>query len=654
MHDGLATVVVGIDVGGTFTDFHVFKPATGEAHVLKIASTPDNPADAIITGLGTLAERQIVRRDAIRRISHGTTVATNTLIQRRGGTVALVTTEGFRDLLEIGRQIRPHMYDLQRDQPEPVAPRERCLEAPERVLADGSVSRALTPHQARAIASEVAATGADACAVCLLFSFLNPSHELLLKEALSQVPGLEVSLSCEVQPEFREYERMSTTVLNAYLQPVMSTYLERLAGAIERDVPGADIGINQSSGGLMSVRQARRFPIRTALSGPAAGVVGAAATARVTGRRDVITLDMGGTSADVCLIQSSVAAVSYEGTIGGFPVRLPMVDVNAVGAGGGSIVWFDTDGSLKVGPYSAGASPGPACYGAGGTEPTVTDANLILGQLSPRGLLGGRMHLDGELARAAFAPVAELLGFRIEQAALGCIDLVVSNMVRAIRAISVERGHDPRRFALMPFGGGGPLHAVDVARSLGLREIVVPPHPGILCAQGLVVSDLKEDLVRTSRLPLEPHAITSLRATATELLAEAEAWFAQEDVEEPDRAIEISLDLRYVGQNYELSVPVAATELLEAAPEATVGATRRGGGRTPARRPPGTCRRPPGRSPRARRRPGPGRSAGGPATCPPARWPWPPGPPRRSARPAARGGPRSPPRVRCAASAVPR
>ena len=566
--------VVGIDVGGTFTDFHVFDPTSGEAFVFKTASTPANPADAIIEGLGTLAERNLLRLASIRRICHGTTVATNALIQRRGGKVALVATEGFRDLLEIGRQVRPHMYDLQRDQPQPVAPRERCLEAPERVLADGSVSRALSPAAARAIAEKVEAMGADACAVCLLFSFLNPSHEVLLGEALAKVAGLKVSLSSEVQPEYREYERMSTTVLNAYLQPVMTAYLERLATAIEADVPGTEVGINQSSGGLMSVRQARRFPIRTALSGPAGGVVGAAAAARLAGRRDVITLDMGGTSADVCLIRNSVVATSYEGSIGGFPVRLPMIDVNAVGAGGGSIVWFDTDGSLKVGPYSAGASPGPACYGAAGDQPTVTDANLILGRLSPRGLLGGRMRLDVRLARAAFAPVAERLGFSVEKAALGCIDLVVSNMVRAIRAISVERGHDPRRFALMPFGGGGPLHAVDVARSLKLKEIVVPPHPGILCAQGLVVSDLIEDFVRTNRLPLEPEAVASLRATVTELLAESETWFAQEDVTATDRSVELSLDMRYVGQNYELPVPVAAAELLEAPPEAAVAGLR--------------------------------------------------------------------------------
>ena len=566
-------VVIGVDVGGTFTDFQVLDPATGESFVFKLSSTPDNPADAIIEGLRRIAADRNLDVGAIRRICHGTTVATNALIQRKGGTVSLVTTAGFRDLLEVGRQTRPHMYDIQEDHPQPLVPREHRLEAAERVGADGGAVVPLGEAEVERLVAAVRETGAEACAVAFLFSFVNPAHEERLGEAL-RAAGVATSLSCEVQPEFREYERMSTTVLNAYLLPVMGRYLERLEDTLSRDVPSAEVGINQSSGGLMSVRQARRFPVRTALSGPAGGVVGAAHVARLSGRGDVITLDMGGTSADVCLIRGYEAGVAYDRAISGFPVRLPMVDVNAIGAGGGSIAWFDADGLLKVGPYSAGARPGPACYGLGGEQPTVTDANLILGRLSPRGLLGGEVPLDVERARAAFAPVAERLGMPVEFAALGAIDIVVSNMVRAVRAISIERGHDPRECALMPFGGGGPLHADDVARAIGMGEILVPLHPGILCAQGLVVSDLKENLVRTNRTRLSEAAVEPLRTVVRDLVGEADRWFAIEEIGEPDRRHELTFDMRYVGQNYELSVPVDWREVLSGEAASTAASLR--------------------------------------------------------------------------------
>lgn len=553
---------VGVDVGGTFTDFFAFEESTGESFVHKTPSTPDAPAEAIASGLQAVCRARGIPLDQVARLAHGTTVATNALLQRRGGTVALVTTEGFRDLLEIGRQTRPHMYSLQEDHPAPVVPRERRFEVAERVLADGSVLKPLLPEAILVAVEQVRASGADACAICLLFGFLNPAHERALAEALwAAIPDLYVSLSSEVQPEFREYERLSTTVLNAYLQSVMDRYLGELGARFEEIVPGLQIGINQSSGGLMSIGRARRFPVRTALSGPAAGAVGAIHVARLARRPRVITLDMGGTSADVTLIQDYRASTGFDRAVGGFPVRLPMLDINTVGAGGGSIAWFDRDGGLKVGPISAGAKPGPACYGAGGTEPTVTDANLLLGRLSPRGLLGGRMGLDREKALEAFAPLAERLGFPVERAALGVLAIVASNMVRAIRAVSVERGHDPRRFSLMPFGGAGPLHATDVARALGIREIVLPPAPGILCAQGLVVSDLKEDFVRTGRMPVETLHLDAMHGKLGELLADAEQWFIAEGIAHDDRSVELTLDMRYVGQNFELPVKLAGTDL---------------------------------------------------------------------------------------------
>ena len=546
------TWTVGVDVGGTFTDFHAFGPG-GATMVHKAPSTPDDPARAIVEGTRALCRAHGIPMAAITRLAHGTTVATNALIQRRGGTVALVVTRGFRDLIEIGRQVRPKLYDMQLDQPVPLVPRERRFELDERVRADGTVSRAPSDDHIAELALRVAASGAGAVAVCLLFAFLDPTHERRIAAAVRALrPDLYISLSSDVQPEFREYERLSTTVLNAYLQPVMSDYLGRLAEGIGAEAPAAAPGINQSSGGLMSVAQAQRFPVRTALSGPAAGVIGAVEIARAAGVADVITLDMGGTSADVALIRALVPGLAYERGVEGFPVRLPCLDINAIGAGGGSIAWFDRDGLLKVGPHSAGAAPGPACYGHGGTLPTVTDANLALGRLSPQGLLGGAMPLQPSAAQAALEPLAARLGYTIERTAHGIIGIVVSNMVRAIRAVSVERGIDPRGFALLAFGGAGPLHASAVARSMGMRTVLVPPSPGILCAQGLVAADLREAFVATVRLPLD----APLSPHLARLASQAEDWFAAENVAQADRATRFSLDMRYVGQNFEIAVPM--------------------------------------------------------------------------------------------------
>ena len=550
---------IGVDIGGTFTDFHVLDEATGAVRTAKRPSTPDNPARAIIEGLRALASRHGIDLGALRRLSHGTTVGTNALIQRRGGRVAMITTRGFRDLLEIGRQTRPHMYSLTEDHPPPLVERRHRFEIDERMDAAGETVAELTGEAVAAAVEQVRASGAEACAVCLLFAFRNPEHEhrvaAAVRAALPQVP---VSTSFEVQPEFREYERFSTTVLNAYLQPVLGRYLAALEEGISRVAPGAAIGINQSSGGLMSPARARALPVRTALSGPAAGAVGAAHSARCSGRRDVITLDMGGTSADVALIRDFQADISFERDVAGFSVRLPAVDIETVGAGGGSIAWFDRDGLLKVGPASAGADPGPACYGRGGREPTVTDANLVLGRLSSRGLLGGEMALDEPLARAAFAPIAERLGFDVERTAGGVLGIVVANMVRAIRTISVERGYDPRGFTLMAFGGAGPLHARDVALALGMREILVPAAPGILCAQGLVVSDLKEDFVASERIPGDAAGLERLAGRVESLAARARVWFEAERVPVASRRLELAVDARYVGQNFELAVPLAA------------------------------------------------------------------------------------------------
>jgi N-methylhydantoinase A len=567
--------LVGVDVGGTFTDFYAFHGATARVVLHKTPSTPDNPAEAIVTGLGGLATAagDGFSADRIAALAHGTTVATNALIQRSGARVAMVTTENFRDLVEIGRQVRPKLYDLKADNPAPLAPRSRRFEVRERVGPAGEVITPLDPDSLDAVIAALADSGAEAVAVCLLFSYLNPAHERALGARIAEaLPDVAVSISSDVQPEFREYERGSTTLLNAYLQPSFARYMGRLKAAMTELAPHAGLGINQSSGGLMSVDRARAFPIRTAMSGPAAGSVGAIHAARASGMGDVITFDMGGTSADVTLIQGGTAALGFDRDVAGFPVRMPTVDINTVGAGGGSIAWIDRDGLVKVGPRSAGAVPGPACYGRGGTEPTVTDANVVLGRLSGHGLLGGAMALDVDAARAAVGRLADALGMEVERAAQGMLEIVSANMVRAIRAISVERGHDPRDFTLMAFGGAGPLHAEGCARALGIRRILVPMAPGILCAQGLLMADLSESFVRSQRLEVDDTA--RLSAMVDDLMAEAAGWWRTEAIGPDRRGLGLAFDMRYKGQNYDLQVALPNTA--GAAPPLPEGATLRG------------------------------------------------------------------------------
>ncbi len=551
------TWTVGVDVGGTFTDFFAVRDEDGTTAAHKTLSTPKNPTVAISRGLRELCDRNGIAMRDIGRFSHGTTVGTNTLIQRNGARVAVIATRGFRDLLEIGRQIRPRIYSLQDDYPPPLAPREHCFEVAERIGPNGEIIQPLADDDIASAVARVRASGVDACAICLLFSFLSNAHETAIATVLQeQAAGVYLSLSSDIYPEIREYERFSTAVLNAYLQPVFDEYLTLLESTLGTIIPGAVIGMNQSNGGLTSIGNARRYPVRTVLSGPAAGVQGAIDTARRTTHCDFITLDMGGTSADVGLIRKGEADISTSREVAGFPVRLPMIDIHTVGAGGGSVAWFDRDGLLKVGPLSAGADPGPACYGRGGTEPTVSDANALLGRLDPAGLLDGEMTLDLEAARDAIRPAASRIGFTIEATALGIIDIVVANMVRAVRRISVERGYDPREFALMSFGGAGGLHAVEVARMLGVRTVLVPHAPGILCAAGLVVADMKEDLVQTTRIRIDD----AYRERACPVLAEmAEGlagWYENARVQACDRDQLIALDMRFVGQNYELRVPL--------------------------------------------------------------------------------------------------
>lgn len=548
--------IVGVDVGGTFTDFFAFEEGGGQVRTWKRPSTPSNPAEAIIDGLREMSAAHGIPLPEVGRLCHGSTVATNALIQRRGAPVAMVTTKGFRDVIEIGRQTRPAIYDLWKDQPAPLVPGRRRFELDERIMADGSERRPIHATALAEVIDEVRHSGASAVAVCLLFSYLSPDHERQVGEALHKaLPDVAISLSSAVQPEFREFERFTTTVVNAYLQPVLDDYIASLRHRVDEVVPGAVVGINQSSGGLMSLETARAFPVRMALSGPAAGVVAVIEILRRAERPDAITLDIGGTSADVALIQDCATELTHGRDVDGFPIRLPMIDITTVGAGGGSIAWFDIDGLFKVGPQSAGAVPGPACYCKGGTLPAVSDANLVLGRL-PEKLLNGAMTLDRGRAEAALHTVADPMGKSLEETALGILEIMTGNMVRAIRNVSVERGHDPRRFTLVAFGGAGGLHAHDVAAALGMAEVLIPPAPGILCAQGLTDAELQESFVLSRVFPCSTETEPVLREHLAGLGREARAWFAAERAPTVARRIEYLLDMRFFGQNYELSVPV--------------------------------------------------------------------------------------------------
>lgn len=549
---------IGIDVGGTFTDIALNRDDGSGLLLHKLPSTPEAPELAIIAGLRQILDANGLQAAAVRRLAHGTTVGTNALIQRRCGRVAIVTSQGFRDLIEIGRQTRPRVYDMHLDFPAPLVERHLRLEVPQRRLADGSVHVALDEEAVRRAGQALAAEDVDCVVVCFLHSYADPGDEnraaAILRDGLPA--RVRVLTSSSVYPEFREYERFSTAVLNAALITIITAYLERLTEGVAELGIVPEIKISQSSGGLMSVSMARELPVRASLSGPAAGVQGALRRATEAGFADIITLDVGGTSADVALLRGGRPVEVNERDLAGFPVRIPAMDVNAVGAGGGSIARIDRAGLLKVGPDSAGASPGPACYGLGGSEATVTDANVFLGRLNGEALLGGRMPIRRDLAAGCIEAIAARLGVSADAAALGIVDVACARMVKAIRAISVERGHDPRDFALFVYGGAGPLHASDVARDLGIRQIVVPPSPGILCAEGAMNAPLSVEYVRTLLAPLSAASIAALRATAAALSAEVGAWFAREGVAPAQRRTAWTIGARYVGQNYELTLPV--------------------------------------------------------------------------------------------------
>lgn len=562
-----AATRVGIDVGGTFTDFVVL--VDGRVCIFKCSTTPADQSRAIVSGLDelTIGDAEVV---------HGTTTATNALLERRGARTALLTTAGFGDVLAIGRQNRPQLYRLSQRRPPALVPDGRRFEVAERIDAGGNVLTPLDEKTVTLLAEELLSSDVESLALTFLFSFRNPAHERRAAELIRGLcPELPLSLSSDILPEYREYERTATTVINAYVQPLVGRYLKRLANSLE----GRRVHIMQSNGGIMGLRQAAEQAARIVLSGPAGGVVGAlylAQQARPDDHPLLITFDMGGTSTDVALCPGTVPYTA-ESTIDGLPLRLPSIDIHTVGAGGGSLARVDPGGALRVGPQSAGADPGPVAYRRGGTEPTVTDANLVLGRLDAAHFLGGRgdVTLDVGAARTALArlggdlPAGVGRGFSAEEAALGVVRVANATMERALRRVSVERGYDPRDFTLVPFGGAGPLHACDLADALGIQRILVGLHPGVLSALGLLVADVVQDgslaiLRNAAELQGDPEP---LRVALVTLDEQVRAILRAEGFAEP--AVEAAVDLRYLGQSYELTVPLA----LPITAEGVAGAT---------------------------------------------------------------------------------
>ena len=559
---------IGVDSGGTFTDVCLFQEGQAASKVWKVPSTPDDPSRAIAQGIAAALAEHGGTASGVRYFGHGTTVGTNALIQGRGALTGLITSAGFRDLLEIGRQMRPSLYDLQCEKPGELVPRRLRFEVPERLRHDGRVETPLDEDAVRDAARALREAGVGAVAIAFLYAYVDPAHERRAREIVAEeLPDAFITCSHEVAPEFREYERFSTAAVNASLGPVMEAYVRRLENrAAELGIP-VPPHITQSNGGVISSGTAATEPVRTVLSGPSTGVVGAIALGRLSGAPDIITFDMGGTSTDVALVRDGKAVRSGQNTVHGHPLKIPMLDIHAVGAGGGSIARIDKGGLLKVGPDSAGAAPGPACYGLGNPEATVTDANVVLGVLHPTHLLAGKMPIDKSLAEAAVDRLGGELGLGREAVAEGIISIVVANMAKAIRVISVQRGHDPRHFALMAFGGAGPIHAARLARELECPRILIPPYPGILCATGLLMTDMVTDYSRTRLTPLEG-AEEVLAAEFAALEATAAAWFEAEAIPEDARGLKRSIDMRYAGQNYELAIPAGDPAALKAAFEA--------------------------------------------------------------------------------------
>lgn len=549
-------MLVGVDIGGTFTDLVL--SAEGRLMIHKLPSTPHNPALAMLAGLKAITNDQVHTLD---RVAHGSTVATNAILERKGAKTALIMTQGFRDILFIGRQNRPVLYALQPQLPPPLIPRELCFEVPERLDFNGDVLTPLDMRALNAVLDKIASADVESIAVCFLYSYINPLHERAVQGRIVQrglLDEWQVALSSDVLPQFREYERASTVALEAYVRPVMGRYITQLENELHTQNQNIGLRIMKSDGGVISAERVRQQAIQTALSGPAAGVIGAYHIAKLAGYQNIITLDMGGTSTDVAICPGEIV-LRPQSDIDGLPLNLRLLDIVTIGAGGGSIARLDAGGALRVGPQSAGAEPGPIVYGRGGTDVTVSDANAILGVLDADHFLGGGMHLDIETARMSAHNLAQQSGMSVEALAQGIIDVANTNIDGAVRKVSVARGYDPRDFTLVAFGGAGGLHACAVADRLEIPRILVPRYPGVLCAFGLLVADVALEYTQSVLETVTDDTVHQLMFLVEDMISNAKEDLIAEGVVRQQRHYFASLDMRYKGQAYELNIPFDAT-----------------------------------------------------------------------------------------------
>ena len=563
---------LGVDIGGTFTDFALLDETSGALTVLKLPSTPERPSASVFTGVETLAREHGIDPTAIGAFVHGTTLAVNTIIERKGARAALFITEGFRDVLNIGRHRIPDVFNFFSELPAPLVPRARVIEVPERTLADGRVLRGLDEAVIVRALERLVAEGVTAIAVCYLHSYKNGANELATRRIIAaHAPDLYVSLSSELWPQMREYERGLVAVMNAYVGRRMSVYFADLERELRSLGVTAPVLSTKSNGGVMTAAEAGERPVETLLSGPAAGVIGASFVARLGGHARVITFDMGGTSADVAVVDGE-PRFSTENHVGDFPVIMPAIDVTSIGAGGGSIAWIDRDGVLKVGPHSAGARPGPACYGQGGADATVTDAYVALGVIDPARFLGGRVKLDASLADAALERLGRALGLGVPEAAESVLRVATSQMYAALVPLMARKAVDLDRFALLPFGGAGPTHGFLLAREVGIKRVVVPPSPGVLCAIGSLVADVRRDFVRTIHESLRREAAPALMKRIRDgfhaLADEGRRWLTGQGLDFEATHSLWSVDIRYLGQSFELMIPVTENVVADASGEA--------------------------------------------------------------------------------------
>jgi N-methylhydantoinase A len=545
---------VAMDIGGTFTDFVVVDEAAGRTSSGKVLSTPANPAEGVLVGL----EQFVPELGGIEFLVHGTTVGLNAFLERKGTRVLLLMTAGLRDSYSIARHDRKELYALQYRKPKRLVPRRDVLEVTERLRYDGSVEIPLDEATLTPIVEKIRAEGIEAVALCLVHAFTNPEHELRVREVLErECPGLSVTLSHEIAREWREYERASSAVLNAYIAPRVERYLGTLEAELGAREVGATLHVMQSNGGITTARKAREQPIQTLLSGPVGGTMGCAALSRSTGRPNLLGIDMGGTSFDLSLVVEGRPSVSMETELEGLPVLMSLVDIHTIGAGGGSLAWLEA-GGLRVGPQSAGADPGPACYGRGGTQPTVTDANLFLGRLDPGYFLGGRMSLDEEAAQRALHSIGPHVGLDDTEFAEGMLAIINAKMADAMRTITVKQGIDPREYSLVAFGGAGPMHAVWLVEELEIGEVIVPWSPGTFSAWGMLQTDMRHDVVRAFYRPMAELEAGDVAAVYAQLEEEGAALLGHEGVAAADRYSARSADMRYVGQEYTVNVTIDA------------------------------------------------------------------------------------------------